>query len=57
MKVKLKKQIEGKFGTYPADTWLEATELEGFIYVHHSKDDPRMRFKLVAFTNVKEVQK
>lgn len=57
MKVKLKKSVEGKFGIYPADTWLNATECDGFIYVHHNKDDPRMKFKHVAFTNIKEIQK
>ena len=57
MQVKLKKSVEGKFGIYPSDTWLEATECEGFLYVHFNKNDERMKFKLVAWNNIKEVKK
>lgn len=55
MQVKLIKPVDGKFGTYPANTWLEAHELEGFIYVS-IKDHPNMRMKLVARSNIKEIK-
>ena len=33
MRVKLIRSVDGKFGTYPSDTWLDAFEDEGFIFV------------------------
>lgn len=56
MKVKLKRPVEGKFGTYPADTWLEAIDMEGFIFVGID-ESPNMKFKRVDLSNIKEIQK
>lgn len=55
MEVKLHKAVEGKFGTYPADTWLEAKEIEGFVFVS-IKDHPNMKLKRVARGNIKETR-
>ena len=53
MEIKLIKAVDGKFGTYPADTWLEAVEQDGFIFVS-MKDHPNMKMKRVARSNIKE---
>lgn len=55
MEIKLHKAVYGKFGTYPADTWLEAQEMEGFIFVS-IKGHPNMKLKRVARSNIKQTR-
>lgn len=55
MEVKLERPVDGKFGTYPADTWLEAQEIEGFIFVS-IKGHPNMKLKRIARSNIKETR-
>jgi len=56
MRVKLIRSVDGKFGTYPSDTWLDAFEDEGFIFVG-MPGVPQMKGKRVARSNIKEYDK
>lgn len=53
MQVKLIRAVDGKFGTYPADTWLDVTPIDGFLFVS-VPGDPHMKMKRIARSNVKE---
>ncbi len=54
MQVKLHKPVDGKFGTYPADTWLEATDIEGILFVSMGPKSPNMTLRRIEKDNIKE---
>jgi hypothetical protein len=62
MKIKLKKDLKGKDGNiYPKDRWLNARDVDGFIFIidnltfNNSKGDQRS-WKMVAKSNIKEIK-
>ncbi len=53
MQVKLKNEVQGKFGTYTTDVWLDVIEHEGFLFVS-VPGHANMKMKRIARSNVKE---
>lgn len=50
--VKLHRPVEGKKGEYPADTWLPARDIDGFIFVSYPEKHQFM--KVVDKKNIKD---
>jgi len=59
MQIKLIKKLPGKHGDYEADVWYPARDIDGFIFITHSKEvnkQTKSLLKLVARSNIKEIK-